>query len=166
MNWRTGLSLAFSALISAIIAALAAIYYTEYDVERAFCGNIFDFEDELPPNRFVLVRYLYVLSISLNYLLPVTAAILYYSEVLEALKEFDAPIAVIEEAEKFIRLDGHLLLWLGAPIHMLESIQLMHWKRELLHGKFYAKVFTMLAGAYCIMQPTLHIVLNMASRNE
>lgn len=166
VKWRTFLGFALAALISAISAALAPACYAEYDSEGAFCGNIFEFEGEMPTNRFVLVRYLYIVSISLNYLLPVTAVVRYYSEVLESLREFDAPIAVIKEVENLILLDGHLLLWLVAPIHMLELIQLMHRKEELLHGNVWVKVFTMIAAAYCIIHPILHLVLNKTFMNK
>lgn len=160
------LTLLLAALISAIIAALAMVYYAEYDFEWSFCGNIFDFEGELLPNRFILVRYLYIVSITLNYLLPVTATIWFYSEVLESLREFEAPTVVVEAVERLILLDGYLLLWLSAPIHMLELIQLMHWKEELPHGNVYVKVLTMIAGAYCIMHPICRLVLNKTFRNK
>ncbi|EUB56698.1 Elongator complex protein 2 [Echinococcus granulosus] len=166
VKWRTCLTLLLAALISAIIAALAMVYYAEYDFEWSFCGNIFDFEGELLPNRFILVRYLYIVSITLNYLLPVTATIWFYSEVLESLREFEAPTVVVEAVERLILLDGYLLLWLSAPIHMLELIQLMHWKEELPHGNVYVKVLTMIAGAYCIMHPICRLVLNKTFRNK
>ncbi|KAL5970108.1 hypothetical protein TSMEX_002114 [Taenia solium] len=166
VKWRTFLSFALAALISAISAALASVYYAEYDFEGTFCGNIFQFDGEMPSNRFVLVRYLYIASISLNYLLPVTAVTWYYSEVLESLKEFDAPLAVVEAVENLIILDGHLLLWLSAPIHMLELIRLMHRKEELLHNNVYVRVFTMIAAAYCIIHPIFHLVLNKTFMNK
>lgn len=136
------------------------VYYAEYDFEWSFCGNIFDFEGELLPNRFILVRYLYIVSITLNYLLPVTATIWFYSEVLESLREFEAPTVVVEAVERLILLDGYLLLWLSAPIHMLELIQLMHWKEEddrrrLLH---YAPH---LSPCFCVQISSCFFVHNM-----
>lgn len=159
IKWHAYVASLLIAIISSLTSTLAAVYYFEYDLNYHYCGSVFDFESEIQPDRFILIRYLYIMNIALNYLLPISAVIWFYAELLESLIEYEAPSRVICRTREFILLDGYLLLWLCAPIHLLELIQIMHWRIEIPYGRIYTKLLTMTGASYSILYPIIHLIM-------
>lgn len=125
----------------------------EVDLESGVCFTIWYLQDSISHVRFMIVRLIYLASIVLTYIVPVVVVNEFYSELLEAFTDYDAPNSVMQETSQTVMLDGKLFLWLGLPARTLMIIQLIFINTEWEYFRLYMRILTAVAGSYSVLHP-------------